>query len=136
MFNTKSQKSPLEDILVDLPHICDERGALSFVQQDNFHFERAFWIYSVPEDAERGGHAHRTCTELLMAVHGSFDLELHDGSRSVVLHLSQPYKAAIIRPMVWCRLFNFSPDFVGLCLASQDYQPEGYINTFEEFIGK
>lgn len=136
MFNNENFNSPLDDILIEVPQIRDARGALSFVQDADFHFERAFWIYDVPAGAERGGHAHRTCTELLLAVHGSFDLELHDGTRCVTLHLSEPNQAVLIRPMVWCRLFNFSSDFVGLCLASQDYLPEGYINSFDEFLAQ
>lgn len=133
MFNNNSDKSLLEGCLVELATFRDSRGALSFVQKSDYDFSRAFWIYDVPEDAERGGHAHRTCEELLLAVHGSFDVELYDGENKQTYHLDAPNKALVIKPMVWCRLFNFSNGFVGLCLASQEYQPEGYINTIEDF---
>lgn len=143
--------SLLDNILFDLPQHKDDRGALTFVQNDSmmlkpsgdedadcvgFDFERVFWIYDVPAGAERGGHAHRTCAELLVAVHGSFDLELNDGQHVTTVRLDRPDKAVLIRPMVWCRLYNFSPDFVGLCLASQEYLPQGYINAFEEFVAQ
>lgn len=136
MFNNNSHKSLLDDIIITIPQIRDSRGALSFLQTDDLEFKRVFWIYNVPQGAERGGHAHRTCSELLLAAHGSFDLELNDGSKTVCIHLDRPDKAVLIRPMVWCRLFNFSSDFVGLCLASQEYLPDGYINSFEEFQTK
>lgn len=141
MFNKNFPKDNstglLDDILVPLPTRRDQRGALTIAQHgdiiEGFQFERAFWIYDVPQDAERGAHAHRTCAELFVVVHGSFDLELFDGRCHTTLHLDRPDQAVLIRPMVWCRLHNFSPDFVGLCLASQEYLPEGYINSLEEY---
>lgn len=143
--------SLLDNILFDLPQHRDARGALTFLQNGSmmlcasgvddavpvgFDFERAFWIYDVPTGAERGGHAHRTCAELLVAVHGSFDLELNDGQDVTTIHLDRPDQAVLIRPMVWCRLYNFSTDFVGLCLASQEYLPQGYINSYDEFVAQ
>lgn len=141
MFSMKTSNPLLKDILLDFPQFRDKRGCLSFVENGKlqidaqpFEIERAFWIYDVPEGAERGGHAHRTCCEILMAVHGSFDVELTTGNETITAHLDNPHVGLIIRPMVWCRLFNFSSDFVGLCLASQGYQPDGYIHSFDEFM--
>lgn len=144
----KTDLSLLHNITFKLPTFTDCRGALTFLQNgklnlhadkpdgydETFLFERAFWIYDVPASSERGGHAHRTCAELLVALHGSFDLELTDGQDTCTIHLERPDKGVLIRPMVWCRLFNFSPDFVGLCLASQEYLPEGYINSYSDFV--
>lgn len=133
----------LENIIYEIPCHTDERGTLSFLQNGSlkisdvsFEFQRAFWIYNVPANAERGNHAHRTCTELLIAIHGSFDLELSDGVDTRVIHLDSPSKAVLIRPMVWCRLCHFSSDFVGLCLATQPYIADGYINSYDEFLNK
>lgn len=141
MFNSDTGKSLLDGIRIALPEIRDERGALSFIQDGSirvegadFPIKRVFWIYDVPEGKERGGHAHRTCAELLFAVKGSFDVELMSGGSRTRVHLSKPNEGILIRPMVWCRLLNFSPDFVGVCLASQDYQPGGYIHSEEELL--
>lgn len=145
MFNNEL----LDNILFQLPQRTDERGSLAFVQNgtlmlrpiggdadecQGFDIERAFWIYDVPESAQRGGHAHRTCAELFVALHGSLDIELDDGHRTVTVRLDRPDRALLIRPMVWCRLHNFSHHFVGLCLASQPYLPQGYINSYENFV--
>lgn len=128
--------SPLENIKVTLPAIEDPRGMLSFIQDMEFSVERVFWIYNVPENSERGEHAHRTCTEVLFAINGSFDVDLIYGDEKQTIHLGKPNEGVLIRPMVWCRLYNFSKDFVGLCLASQKYSPEGYINSFEDFLAE
>lgn len=128
--------SPLNNIKVTLPAFEDSRGTLSFIQDAEFAVERVFWIYNVPEGSERGGHAHRTCSEILFAIKGSFDVDLIYGSEKTTIHLEHANEGVVIRPMVWCRLFNFSDDFVGLCLASQKYLPEGYVNSFEEFLAE
>lgn len=112
----------------------DSRGTLSFIQDLEFSVERVFWIYNVPEGSERGEHAHRTCSEILFAINGSCDVDLVYGDEMQTIHLCQPNEGVVIRQMVWCRLYNFSKDFIGLCLASQTYSPEGYVNSFEEFL--
>lgn len=127
---------PLDNIQFTLPAITDARGTLSFIQDAELPIERVFWIYNVPEGTERGGHAHRTCTEILFAINGSFDVDLVYGCESKTAHLSSPNEGLVIRPMVWCRLYNFSADFVGLCLASQKYAPEGYVHSFEQFLAE
>ena len=46
--------------LVELPKILDERGNLSFFENENqvpFSIARAYWIYDVPGGETRGGHA-------------------------------------------------------------------------------
>lgn len=128
--------SPLDNIKVTLPAVADSRGTLSFIQDAEFPVERVFWIYNVPEGSERGGHAHRTCSEILFAVNGSFDVDLVYGTERKTIHLERANEGLVIRPMVWCRLYNFSKNFVGLCLASQKYSPEGYVNSFEEFLAE
>lgn len=128
-----TKRDSVDNVLMTITEHKDVRGSLAFVQQSDWEFTRAFWIYKVPDGSERGGHAHRTCAELFIAVHGSLDLELYDGKYRRSYHLDNPSIGIIIRPMVWCRLYNFSKDFVGLCLASQEYIPEGYIYELNEF---
>ncbi len=48
--------------LVDLPVITDRRGDLTFLEGERhvpFKIARVYYLYNVPVDAERGGHAHR-----------------------------------------------------------------------------
>ena len=126
--------------IVHINTVSDRRGILSFLENGSpgsgipFSYERVFWIYNVPEGAERGGHAHRTCSELFIAVHGSCDIELNDGITASVVHLSSPDKAVEIPAMMWCRLYNFSSDFVGLCFASLHYTPSGYIHDYNKYV--
>ena len=145
-FVSKTQMMP-EDPIINrsLPNGCrlytfsttsDERGSLSFLENSPglpFNIVRTFWIYNIPEGQERGNHAHRTCQEIIIPVHGSFHIEVTDGTNTADIVMNQPEKGLLVPEMIWCRLHSFSPDAVCLCLASQQYDKEGYINEFEQY---
>ncbi|WP_226943512.1 sugar 3,4-ketoisomerase [Pseudoprevotella muciniphila] len=125
-----------EELLFRLPTFADHRGMLTSVQNcENFPFEikRVFWIYDVPSAAQRGGHAHTSCDELLIAVNGSFDVAVDDGRNKYTYHMNNSRVGLFIPASVWCELLNFSKDCVCLVMASQTYSEEGYINSYEEF---
>ena len=61
--------------IIDLPQIQDPRGDLTFVEGGNhipFDIARVYYLYNVPVDAERGGHAHRDLEQVVFALSGSF----------------------------------------------------------------
>lgn len=112
----------------------DARGVLYYYEGTApFGVRRVFWVTDVPPGQERGHHAHRTCTELVVAVCGSFAVELTDSEGVRTIVLDNPGTGLLIPPMCWCRLYEFSADAVLLCLADSPYSREGYINDFEAF---
>jgi len=74
---------------ITCPQFRDERGVLNVAEHNDLPFvpQRTFWITSVPLEAQRGGHAHRTTHELLGALHGSCKLELQIPSQKIVVTL-------------------------------------------------
>lgn len=125
--------------LIEIPQFIDERGTLAVLEWEAmsdvaFPVQRAFWFYNVPVSANRGGHAHKTCKELVFAVSGSFEVELTDGCTKLNVLLNNPAKGLIIPEYVWCRLHNFSENSVGICLASEPYAPKGYFYDFEQYL--
>lgn len=123
---------------IHLPAYTDARGALCAVDTNAanlpFRVERVFWIYDVPAEAQRGGHAHRTCGEILFAIHGTLKVTIDDGLHSEIVALSDPSVGLYIPPMVWCNLHDFSPQCACLCMASEPYMEEGYIHDKETFL--
>lgn len=122
---------------IDIKKIVDERGALCVVEANdlNFPFEvkRVFWIYGVPAGQIRGKHAHRTCSEVLIPLHGSFTAHVKDGERTEHIVMNTPSRGLYIPPMVWCSFSDFTPDCVCLCLTSQPYDTKGYIDDIKQF---
>ncbi|WP_325169152.1 sugar 3,4-ketoisomerase [Mycobacterium intracellulare] len=123
--------------LIDLPRIHDPRGNLTFIESGShapFEIERAFWIYDVPGGSLRGGHAYRTGQELIVALSGSFEVMLDDGSHQVRYTLNRSYHALLVPNLIWREMINFSTNSVALVLASVPFEPEDYVRDYEDFL--
>lgn len=122
--------------LLALPKILDYRGNLSFAEENNhipFTIRRVFWIYDVPGGEERGGHAYKETEELIVALSGSFDVMLDDGSKKITIHLNRSYQGLYVPKMVWREMRNFSTNSVAMVIASTNYDERDYIRDYEEF---
>ena len=128
---------PLADCrVVVLPRIEDGRGNLTFIeggQHVEFEIARVYYLYDVPGGAERGGHAHRTLRQLIIAASGSFDVVLDDGHERRTVHLNRSHSGLYLAPMVWRELENFSGGSICLVLASAHFDESDYIRDYDEF---
>lgn len=123
--------------LITLPKISDPRGNLTFIEQENhipFAIKRVYWIYDVPGGQTRGGHAFKEQKELVVALSGSFDVVVHDGTEEKRYHLNRSYYGLYIPNMLWRHMDNFSTNSVALVLSSTFYHEEDYIRDFDEFV--
>ena len=126
----------IKPTIIDLPRFLDMRGNLSFIEEDShipFQIKRVYWIYDVPGGEHRGGHAFKHTDELIVALSGSFDLNLHDGTMEYKFQLNRSYYGVIVPRMVWRMIDNFSTNSLALIIASTDYSETDYIRDFEEF---
>lgn len=123
-------------VLINLPKFLDQRGNLSFIEEDThipFKVRRIYWIYDVPGGEHRGGHAFRETEEFIVALSGSFDVRLHDGAKEYLFSLNRSYYGVYVPKMVWRTIENFSTNSLALIIASTDYEAMDYIRDFEEF---
>lgn len=122
--------------IIALPKILDERGNLSFFENEKqvpFSIARVYWIYDVPGGEVRGGHAYKTLQEVIIALSGSFDVVLNDGKEEKTFSLNRSYTGLYIPSMIWRRLENFSTNSLALIAADQPYNEKDYIRNYEEF---
>ena len=122
--------------ILDLPKICDLRGNLSIIEgssQVPFEIKRAYWIYDVPGGEVRNGHAFHKQEEFIVALSGSFDVVLNDGTEEKRFHLCRSYYGVYVPKMFWRMLDNFSTNSVALVVSSEKYDVEDYIEDFNEF---
>ena len=135
--NTK-QKFNIDDCsILSLPKISDPRGNLTFVEGGihiPFNIQRVYYLYDVPGGAERGGHAHKDLHQLIIAMSGSFDVILDDGTKKQRHHLNRSYSGLYVCPMIWRELDNFSSGSVCMVLASNRYDEDDYYRNYETFI--
>ena len=123
--------------IIDLPKISDPRGNLTFIEGGRhvpFEIQRVYYLYDVPGGAERGGHAHKSLHQLIVALSGSFDVILNDGTHKKRFHLNRSYYGIYVCPMIWRELDNFSSASVCLVLASNLYDAADYYRNYEEFL--
>ena len=122
--------------LVSLPQVADDRGNLTFIEGGvhvAFDIERVYYLYDVPGGAERGGHAHKTLHQLLVALSGSFDVHIDNGRDRKSFHLNRAYNGLYIPPMNWREIDNFSGGSVCLVLASARFNESDYIRAYDEY---
>src|SRR5512136_1249390 len=123
--------------IVNLPKIEDDRGNLSFIEEENhvpFKVMRVYWIYDVPGGEFRGSHAFKKTEEFIVALSGSFDVVLHNGMEEKRYSMNRSYYGLFVPRMHFRRIENFSTNSLALILASTTYDENDYIRDFNEFL--
>lgn len=126
-------------------HHSDRKGNLTVVENGNtstgsargtlpFDVKRVYYLYDVPGGEERGAHAHRDLSQLIVAASGSFTVTLDDGKCKRTFFLNRPYQGLYVKPGMWRDLGDFSSGAVCMVLASDVYLAEDYIRDYDEFI--
>ena len=123
--------------LIDLPRIPDLRGSLTYLEGGRhipFRMQRTYWIYDVPGGEVRGSHAYRSLEEFVVALSGSFEVELDDGTSRRTIVLNRSYYGLYIPPLIWRQLKSFSTNSVCLIAASAPYDESDYLRDYPEFL--
>ncbi len=121
---------------VDLPCIHDPRGDLTFIEGGRhvpFQIARVFYLYNVPVDAERGGHANYA-PQVIFALSGSFRVSVDNGHEHQEFWLRDPRKGLYLGSMVWREMDSFSQGAVAMVLASTPYDEADYIRDYNTFL--
>ncbi|WP_459189865.1 sugar 3,4-ketoisomerase [Parabacteroides sp. APC149_11_2_Y6] len=127
----------IQDVkLINLPKFIDRRGNLSFIEEHKhipFKIARSYWIYDVPGGEVRGGHAYKNNEEFIVAISGSFDIILDDGTERKTYSLNRSYYGIYVPSGIWREMQNFSTNSLAFILASTLYSPDDYIYDYEQF---
>lgn len=123
--------------LIELPRVTDPRGNLTFIESGRhvpFEIKRVYHLYDVPGGAMRAGHGHKTLQQFLIAMSGSFDVTVDNGSHKMKFHLNRSYYGLYIPPMIWREIDNFSSGSVCLALASDYFDEADYYRHYSDFL--
>lgn len=125
-----------QPILINLPKFLDDRGNLSFIEERHIPFKiaRTYWIYDVPGGQMRGGHAYKENEEFIVALSGSFDIVIDNGTDKYTFSLNRSYMGLYVPKGVWRQLKNFSTNSLALVLASTPFDRADYIYDYEEYL--
>jgi dTDP-4-dehydrorhamnose 3,5-epimerase-like enzyme len=122
--------------LIDFPPLGDARGslvALEALKTVPFQIMRIYYIFGTKAGVSRGFHAHKELKQVAVCVTGKCRMVLDDGHRRQDVWLDSPTKGLLIGNLVWREMHDFSFDCVLLVLASNHYEEEDYIRSYNEF---
>ena len=123
--------------IINLPKIEDERGNLTFIEEENhipFKIKRVYWIYDVPGGQKRGGHAFKEQQEFIVALSGSFDVVIDDGKQKQTFSLNRSYYGLYIPNGLWREINNFSTNSLALVLSSTEFSEDDYIRDYQTYL--
>lgn len=138
-YRPKSKPTQVSGVrLQEMKHVPDPvRGHLTvgeFASDLPFLPQRYFLTFQVPSQQTRGEHAHRTCAQFLVCVHGSCKVSADDGVSTEEFVLDRPTLGLYVPSMIWTSTYAHSPDSVLMVLASHAYDPEDYICDYPAFL--
>ena len=119
--------------------IVDQKsiGVLSFLERGTdipFEIKRIFYIYDVPKNVTRGGHAHRKLDQVLFCPCGEVGITLDDGIDSDSLFLDDPSTGLLVKRGIWHSMIWKKKNSVLISVASDIYREEDYIRNYDEFL--
>lgn len=115
----------------------DMRGNLivaEFERQVPFLPKRYFMVFSVPSSEVRGEHAHLSCHQFLICINGFCAVVADDGKNRQEFHLDGLLTGLYLPPMTWAVQYKYSPDAILLVFASDYYDPNDYIRSYDRFL--
>lgn len=122
---------------IDIPTYRDKRGDLSVFENKiiaGFSIKRVYFIYNTAVDTPRGFHAHKELSQVFICVAGKVAIKLTSGHEKKRVILNQPARGLFVGSLVWREFEFLEKNSVLLVLASRIYDPEDYIDDWDEFL--
>jgi mannose-6-phosphate isomerase-like protein (cupin superfamily) len=122
---------------IQVANYLDNRGNLDvaeFRSIGKFETKRIYYISGVPESDARGAHAHKNLDQVFFAVAGNLSMTVTDGSITETVDLKAHETGYYLPAGYWRDLKNFTNDAVCLVLASEHYDENDYIRSYEEYL--
>ena len=120
--------------LTDLKVHFGKGGKLIAIESDKtipFPIKRIYYIYNVEDGQRRGFHSHKKLNQILICVSGSVKICVKSPKYNKDILLDNPNKGLYIGNMVWREMYDFTEDAVLLVLASEYYNPDDYIHSYD-----
>lgn len=135
----RSQGLPMNDsheLAGAFPVFKDWDGSLGVLEFITIPFSprRLFWIYNVPISITRANHAHKTCHQLLICIRGTVAATTTNASGQRMNQTLHEGETLHVPPLNWLEITFVKVNSILLVVASERYDPNEYIRSFEEFL--
>lgn len=98
----------------------------------SFSIQRLFTI-KANETCTRGSHAHKECSQLLIALNGECTITCDDGTSKKQVILNKPSEGLLIPPTIWSEQ-EYRPNTILLVLADNPYDENDYLRNYNKFL--
>lgn len=122
--------------IIEFKKMDNEYGRLTPVEALKdipFEIKRVYYITNVPYNVTRGFHSHRNLEQVLVCLNGSVKIRVKTPFEEDIVELRDPAKGLYIGNMIWREMFEFSEHSVLLVLASEYYNEDDYLRTYDEY---
>lgn len=124
---------------IELKKVVDERdGALCIMEGMRdvpFDIKRVYYINHIEHGVSvRGKHAHRTLSQVIFCINGSFVLSLDDGTNKQDVLMWRDNVGVLLGPGLWHTMHSFSSGCLLMVVAGDYYNEQDYIRDYDEFL--
>jgi dTDP-4-dehydrorhamnose 3,5-epimerase-like enzyme len=123
--------------VIEIPRHTDSRGSLGVVEGGihiPFDIRRVYYLYDIPAGQVRAAHGHRMLQQLMVALSGSFEVQVDDGTDRRTFRLDRPDRGLYVAPGMWRDLNGFSGGAVCMVLASHLYDEADYLRDYDDYL--
>ena len=94
---------------------------------------RVFTVHArAPVD--RGHHAHKRCSQLLVCLAGVCEVLVDDGVTRKTIALDRPTLALYVPPSIWAEQRYRQQNAILMVLCDRSYEEDDYIRDYGEFL--
>jgi dTDP-4-dehydrorhamnose 3,5-epimerase-like enzyme len=120
--------------VVQLSSHMDSRGTLTSIEELKdipFSIKRVFYMHNIVSD--RGGHAHIDTDQVIIAIHGSYNITVDNGSEKKTIFMNNPEVGLYLPRLTFTDFSDISEDAVILVLASTHYDMSQSLRNYGDF---
>jgi len=97
-----------------------------------FNMKRIFYVSGVHDNVSRGNHAHKLCSQVLVALEGTLDVFCYDGTNHREIVLDKRNLALLVPKGIWSHEI-YRKDTALLVMCDHIYDPKEYIKDLDEY---
>tara|TARA_Y100000590_G_scaffold444753_1_gene575901 strand:+ start:1037 stop:1435 length:399 start_codon:yes stop_codon:yes gene_type:complete len=106
----------------------------SLLKDIPFKTRRIFIIYG-NKNFVRGNHAHHKCSQFLIPIYGSIDVEYENKIIKTTKRINYIKKQGLLlKPKTWCKIKFKTNNSILMVFCDREYEYQDYIEKYNDFL--
>jgi hypothetical protein len=106
----------------------------SLIKDIPFKTKRIFVIYG-NKNFVRGNHAHYKCSQFLVPIYGSIDVEYENNIIKTTKKINYINKQGLLlKPKTWCKIKFKTNNSILMVFCDREYEFKDYIEKYNDFL--